>query len=438
MNKEETALGKLYDLATGDEDARVCKDIPEESCHEQPHNYSAYLVSNVFTKIADELCSARLVFPWLIGALGAPAAFAGFLVPIREAGVLLPQLVVAALIRKMPVRKWVWVTGGLLSAIAIAFVLLAVETVEGVAAGWTIILLLSIYSLARGICSVSAKDVLGKTISKSRRGSLMGLSAGISGGFVLLIGLTVQFGGISNGDQFLFRVLLAGAVLAYVASLIFFAMIRETPGATSGGANAISEALGSLQLVITDKPFRQFMMARTLLLSIALAPPFYVLLAQQKGIDLAGMGLLIVASGVASMVSGPVWGKMSDRSSRRVMALTSVLSGIMGIAVYAMESFSDYSVNQLWHITLLFFLIAVFHGGARLGRKTYLVDMANSDNRSTYVAVSNTLIGVFMLAGGAIGVVADLVSVVAVLGLLGVISVLSSLYIATIRDVSAG
>jgi hypothetical protein len=42
------------------------------------------------------------------------------------------------------------------------------------------------------------------------------------------------------------------------------------------------------------------------------------------------------------------------------------------------------------------------HGGVRLGRKIYLVDMASGDNRAAYVAVSNTLIGVLMLAGGLI------------------------------------
>ena len=38
----------------------------------------------------------------LLGALGAPAVFVGFLVPIREAGVLLPQLLIAAYIRRLP------------------------------------------------------------------------------------------------------------------------------------------------------------------------------------------------------------------------------------------------------------------------------------------------------------------------------------------------
>ena len=34
--------------------------------------------------------------PEIFGLLGVPATFTGFLVPIREAGVLLPQLIVAA------------------------------------------------------------------------------------------------------------------------------------------------------------------------------------------------------------------------------------------------------------------------------------------------------------------------------------------------------
>ena len=38
----------------------------------------------------------------------------------------------------------------------------------------------------------------------------------------------------------------------------------------------------------------------------------------------------------------------------------------------------------------------------RLGRKTYLIDMATPENRAQLVAVSNTLIGVFLLIiGGA-------------------------------------
>ncbi len=103
-----STLGRAYEQVVGEEDARVCKDIPESACQHQPRNFFAYLIANAFSKIADELSSARLILPWLMSALGVPLALVGFLVPIREAGVLIPQLLVAAYVRGRAYRKPVW------------------------------------------------------------------------------------------------------------------------------------------------------------------------------------------------------------------------------------------------------------------------------------------------------------------------------------------
>ncbi|MBN2866621.1 MAG: hypothetical protein JXK16_11500 [Thiotrichales bacterium] len=69
---------KAYQLITGDEDARVCKEIPEQACQHQPRNFFGYLIANFLGKVADELASAKLILPWLMGALGAPSALVGF------------------------------------------------------------------------------------------------------------------------------------------------------------------------------------------------------------------------------------------------------------------------------------------------------------------------------------------------------------------------
>ena len=70
------------------------------------------------------------------------------------------------------------------------------------------------------------------------------------------------------------------------------------------------------------------------------------------------------------------------------------------------------------------FLIGLAHTGIRIGRKTYLVDMAPADRRASYVAVSNTLIGVVLLAFGAVGLLAPL------LGARGVVLLVSALGLA--------
>jgi len=431
------ALNSLYDLVTGDEDARVCKDIPAASCHDQPRNFFAYLGANLLTKVADELASAKLILPWLMGFLGAPAALVGLLVPIREAGVLVPQLAVAAYIRRMPMRKGVWLLGALLSAAALAAMALVAGTLTGAAAGSAIVGLLVVFSLARGLCSVSAKDVLGKTVSKARRGNLMGLAAGIAGALTLALGLyfSVVAGGSTGAGVFV--ALLGGAAVLFVIAAAIFRLIREQPGATEGGGNALETAIESIGLLRTDRLFRHFVLARVALLSVALAPPFYVLLAQQAGgSDIGDLGALIIASGLASSISAPVWGRLSDRSSRLVMVLSAVLAGMLGLTTWGLVQLDAGLLAHGLTFAVLYLLLGIAHAGVRLGRKVYLVDMATSDTRAAMVAVSNTIIGIAMLAGGAVGLLGDLYGAAAVILLLGFAAIGAGLYALTLREVS--
>ena len=420
-------IESLYDLVTGDEDARVCKDIPEQACNDQPRNFFAYLGANLLGKLADEFASAKLILPWLFGLLGAPAALVGFLVPIREAGVLLPQLVVAAYIRRLAVRKWVWVLGAALSALALLAMSLAAMTLTGAAAGWTLLAALVVFSLARGLCSVSAKDVLGKTVSKSRRGRLMGLSSGIAGVFTLAIGLYIEYLGRDAEPLLLAALLLLGAAI-WVPAIAAFASIKELPGATEGGGNALDAALQNLALIKSNLAFRQFLITRMLLLGIALAPPFYVLLIQQTTQGLGGLGLLIIAAGLADSLSAPIWGPMADDSARRVMMIAAGLAGLLGIWVWTSHSLSLRWLDNPWLVSLAYLTLIIAHSGVRLGRKVYLVDMAGERDRAAMVAVSNTLIGIMMLFAGTVGVLAIWLGSAGVILVLAIVSLIAGLY----------
>ena len=113
-----------------------------------------------------------------------------------------------------------------------------------------------------------------------------------------------------------------------------------------------------------------------------------------------------------------------------------VLLHFWRIAVVLFDLLELGLVGSIWTHVVFFFLIALFHSGVRLGRKVYLVDMSNKTNRSEYVAVSNTIIGVVMLLGGGIGVIVDLLQTSAVLGLLGLASLLAARYINKLKEVS--
>ena len=433
----EQGLGWLYDQVTGEEDARVCKEIPDEACEDQPRNFFAYLAANVLNKISDELVSARLTLPWLFSVLGVPAVFVGFLVPIREAGVLLPQLLVAAYVRAMPKRKIVWLIGALLSALMLFLMALITWQTSGVLAGWLLLVCLVLYSLARGLCSVSAKDVLGKTISKTRRGRLMGYSASLAGLATLVIGLLLQTDLIGRDNLQVLLIFIVIAALLWLLAFLSFAAITEPAGATEGGGNAIEEALRNLRLLVDDKTFQHYVISRALLLSVALVIPFYVLLVQQQleG-QLTLLGWLIIANGLASSLSAPLIGKLADRNSRNVMAGAAMLAGIVGVVTwYVSQYHGDWQVG-IGSVVCVFFLITLAHGAVRLGRKVYLVDMANNDNRAQYVAVSNTVIGIAMLLAGSIGIIADIFNVQTAILILSLIALATAIYIRRLPDVS--
>lgn len=435
--KSDTTIEALYNRITGDEDARVCKDIPESACNDQPRNFFAYLIANLLGKVADEITSAKLIIPWLFGLLSVPAGFTGFLVPIREAGVLLPQLLVAAAVRKLPVRKGVWVVGAVLTALSLGGMAIVALQTEGAAAGAGIIAMLVVLSLARGLCSVSAKDVLGKTVSKSRRGALMGWSAGLSGVVVLFTGIWLSLDDLSDAGPVVFATLLCGGGLLWIVAATVFSSIKEQPGATEGGGNALSVALAQLRILRDDQHFRRFVITRALLLSVALAPPFYVLIAQQESdAGLAGLGVLIIANGLAASVSSPFWGYLGDRSARAVMAIAATGAGLLGVVTWTALTWQWTWLTSELGLAAIFLLLNVMHGGVRLGRKVYLVDMSDSQNRAAHVAVSNTVIGVLMFFGGLFGLLGGWLGYPAVVLLLGLLSLLAAGYAMRLPQVS--
>ena len=271
---------QVYLRLTGDDEGRLCKDIPESACQVQPDSFLRHVVALTLTKSADGLVDAKLVLPWLLGALGAPAFFVGLLVPIREAGALLPQLVIAARIRALPVRERAWAAGSFVQGSAVLGMAGAALTLEGAALGWAVVLLLAVLAIARSVCSVAYKDVLGKTVSKATRGAATGTAGSIAALSVFVFGAALTLGVLPLTVPTISIVLAVAGVLWIVAAA-GFAGLREAPGATEGGRNGLSAALEQFSLLGRDGQLVRFIVARGLLTATALAPPFLVALGGQ-------------------------------------------------------------------------------------------------------------------------------------------------------------
>jgi hypothetical protein len=418
----DSAAKVAYDLLTAEDDGRACRDIPEQVCDEQPKNFSLHIVSLSLTKAADAFINPKLILSWLLTSLGAPAHFIGLLVPVREAGALLPQLFSAAYIRAMPLRKYAWAFGSLLQGLCAAGMGIAALTLDGHTLGWTIVVLLALLALSRSICSVSYKDVLGKTIAKTRRGTATGTATSIAAAITIAYALLITSGVFEKASLIVMGLFLAA--LFWLLASALFTTVEEHTGATEGGQNPLKLAREHLYLLTADREFRLFIITRSLLVSTALAPPFMLALnAELISNNLSGLGWLLLASSGASLLTSYVWGRLADRSSRRVLLLSGLIAGTALSLTVIADSMA--LLNQPWLLPVLLFILMMAYGGVRLGRSVHLVDIADEDKRAIYTALSNTLIGLVLLLTSLFSLIANLYGEAVVLSLFALMSFLS-------------
>ncbi len=422
-------LDTLYDALMAEEDARSCADIPGSACTSVPGNFFRQVAATTLTGLGDALTNPKTTLAWLMGMVGAPVGLIAWLVPVRESGSLLPQLFIAAQIRHLSLRKGVWVFGSLAQAAALIAMGLAAWLADGALAGALIIACLVAFSLARGLCSVAGKDVIGKTVPKRRRGRLNGLAGSLSGGLVLAFGIACMVWPPRDDDTLFYAGLLVASALLWLAAAWVFRGIDEVPGATEGGRNGIAAALGRLRLLRDDVPFRRFVIARALLLCTALSAPFYVLLAQALHSGLSMLGAFLVANGLAGSLSSMVWGRLADRSSRRVMIGAAVLGSLLGPLVLVIDHMKVLPENlQPWLFPVAFFVLGVAHAGVRIGRKTYVLDLGGGQRRTDYVAISNSVIGLVLLATGLFGLLGSMIGAAGMLLLLSLVGLAGAMF----------
>ena len=431
-------------LVRRDPDAEA--ELPTAVREDLPGNSLRLIGANALQSSGDQAVNASTVLPWLFHALGVPAVLTGLLVPIRESGSMLPQAFLTPLVVRVRRRTNVFVAGAVVQAVCVAVMAATAALASGLVAGIIIVAALALFSLGRCLCSISSKDVQGRTMPKGERGQVNGLATTASGLVAITLGLAVRALGDRLDVAVLAAILGLGAVLWVLVALVYSG-IRE-PVEESGQEHPSRRSRGDLlrereddgpgwfaqtvTLLREDRAFRSFVTVRGFLLVSSLSPPFIVTLAVQSGAPaLTGLGGFIIASGLAALLGGRVFGRLADRSSKWLMTIGAGLASIVLVVLVLLVTLLDLDGGSLLTYVVFvsgYFLVTMLHTGVRVGRKTYVIDMAEGDQRTTYVAVSNSAMGVILLVVGAIssaiagfGIVWALLFLAA-LGVLGVVS----------------
>lgn len=421
--------------------------LPEQVRAHVARNGLRQVSASALQSSGDQTVNASTVLPWLFHALGVPGALTGLLVPVRESGSMLPQALLTPLILRVGQRKWVYVLGALVQSAAVAVMAGTAALGHGPVAGVVILVALAVFSLGRCLCSITSKDVQGRTVPKGERGQINGLATTVAGLVAITLGLGVRYFGGEDLDAGMLAWLPAGGAALWVAVAAVYTGIREpVPDREAerdgrGGAER-NWFVQVFALLRDDRDFRHFVSVRSFLLVSALSPPFVVSLSIQSGVEgLAGLGGYVIASGLAALLGGRIFGPLADRSSKKLMATGAGIASFVIVALVLVVALPGFSGATLWGsaiFTAAYFALTLMHTGVRVGRKTYVVDMAEGDRRTTYVAVSNSAMGLVLLVVGGISSLLAVLGVVWALLFLAALGLVGVFASARLPDVSMG
>ncbi len=400
---------RIYRLLVSKEALRDGGELPAEVVEHQPRNFLRHVQALALTKTGDGLVDPKLVLAWILGSVGAPASAVGLLVPIREAGALLPQLAMARRVDAAPKKKVLWALGATGQALAVAGMAWVAwpggETGHRVASAWGIVALLGVFAVFRALCSVSYRPLQGATLLRGSRGAATGTAGSLGAAAVLGFGALLAANVVPLSTASLAVALAIAALLWLLAALCVLAL-REAPPEESRESGEPPLSLRSSMGLLKDRRFRRFCLVRAALLPTALAPPFLVT-AEGTPRALGTLGVFVLASSGAAVLSSALWGRLADRSSRRVL----MWSGWMAAAPLALTAwaaqFAPHWLAPGWVLPSAMFILMNAYHGVRIGRATHLVDMAPKGQRAAYTAVSNTLIGAVLAAASGFGVLAQ-------------------------------
>ncbi len=393
-----------------------------EAGTEDAQNRRLTLGALTLFKLADGLIDPKIVLPWLLSAVGAPGAVIGALVPVREAGALLPQLPLAPRIRATRLRKRVWAAGAAVQGLAALAIGLAALLLDGIAAGLAALAGLGVLAVARAVCSVSQKDLLARTVSKARRGRVTGRAASLGAAAVLGFGLALAGGVVPLTPLAIsLAVLVAGGLWIASGAL---SLALDEPESRPGARERAYAPADLVRPLREDATLRRFVAARALLTPTAFAPPFLVMLAGSEAAASGGLGALgplVVASGLATILAGAPWGRLADSSSRRAMAAGGAAAAL-ALAASAGVAAGTGGIGGALGAAAAVFAAQAGYEGVRTGRKTYLTNMAGDDQRALYAALSNTAIGGVLVLGGLLGLLSEAIGLPAMLALLAALT----------------
>jgi len=369
------------------------------------------VTNGVLFNLADAVLGGTTVLPIFISRITASKVLIGLAGTMANAGLFMPQLVVANLIghmkRRMPVYTWsAAVRIGTIWAIALLVALAGHASSAFLLAGFMV--LYAAYCLAGGVANIPFMDIVARTVPSERRGTFFGARLFLGGVASALAGIGVKNILASKPFPESFAVLFIATAVVVTAALISFCLIREPAGPPGEGRIPFREFLRKGPFLLKNvRSYRLLLVVRILLAVWGMPLPFYVIYAEERlALAPGDVGVLLSIQMVGMLLSNILWGYLSNRRGNKI-----VLEMVSAVAVFC-PALALLGVRFVPGLPLVafgpvFFLIGASWGGLGLGYNNYLLDVSPADQRPAYLGFMNTFLAPALLLSAVGGLIID-------------------------------
>lgn len=359
------------------------KNTDKSTLNQIPQGIWVLGLVSMFMDISSEMIHSLLPL-FMVTTLGASAVAVGVVEGLAESTAMIVKVFSGALSDYFGKRKWLALLGYGLGALSKP--LFALAPVMGV-----VLTARVIDRIGKGIRGAPRDALVADIAPAHLRGAAFGLrqsldTVGAFLGPLIGVGLMVLW---ASDFQRVFWVAVIPAVVA--VALLFFGVREPDRATTEKRTNPISRA----NLARLDRAYWQVVLIGAIFTLARFSEAFLVLRAQQGGMALALVPLVMVAMNVLYAASAYPFGKLSDRMSHSTLLMLGL--GVLIIADLVLAS------SNHWGVVLAGVAIWGVHMGMTQGLLAAMVaHTAPADLRGTAYGFFNLVSGIAMLVASVV------------------------------------
>lgn len=332
------------------------------------------------------------VVPSFLATLTKSSIIIGAVTALRQAGIFLPQLWTAHLLRNRVCHKGFMMGVASVSRVSIslfAVVLFFAHPESRFLMGTAFVLMYTAFWFSEGVAGVPWTDLMAKNIPERLRGRLFGFTQFAGGILALLAGLVISRMLAPTGPEYPvnYAILMALGAAFFWMSYVSLSRVREPQGVPEGGESGFFAYVGEIgRMLSAHSQLKRLLYVQVLLGVYGMALPFYILYAKQTaGVTGAQVGYLLSVEMAGSMLISATVGYLSDHLGPRWAIIASGLSGILAPLIVLLIP-----IKSFWLYVPVFFLVGGMTGALWIGLTNFLLELAEPCERRSYIGVMNT------------------------------------------------